>query len=322
MFGNSKLEELLDPHACKRVIGTYLYPHVVFGDINHGNSYSLTEVVKRINVESKEVLVSKNGGLFVQPPPSFDDPIKDDEDDEKDDFWGKIQFEQGISKAFDQIICELAFNSGVVSEPATPAYISRGQLKENHVLVSGGGGFQVPNDRVLKPSLDLLSGLPQSFKNQREGIEVLDEIEDRNITTELVQVSENLPTFIVNAYAATPRRQPTRAIVSAWVVIEQLIEEFWDKFCGDVESEKREGILKHAIRRPAIKTEMLYESGVINLELCENLHKARQNRNNVMHKSEVSPDLTKESIFALRDMIEFYCGESVNIPQLNTSINW
>lgn len=320
-MSNSGLRELLDSRSCcKRVIGTYLYPHVAFGDINHKNPYQATEIIKHIDVSQFEVLISRNGGLFVEPPSEFRDALEADQPD-NDDFWGKVNFEQKVAKAFDRIVCELSLKSRVVSEPVTPAYISRGQLKDNHALISGGGGFQVPQDRVLKPSMDLITkGGTWSFGNQPEKAEVLDEIENLGITSQLAEIWEYLPTVISNAYSGAPKRQVVKTVVNSWLGIKQILKKIWNDYLEDVDSDKRKGILRNA--GDPTKTEMLTESGVFSLELCESVHQARQNRNDIVHHDEIVPDMIKDNILALKEIIEFYSGCEVNIPQIGAGINW
>ena len=49
------------------VIGTYLYPYCLLTKPNYNDPLSTTKVIQQIDTDHGKILVTLNGGLFIQP---------------------------------------------------------------------------------------------------------------------------------------------------------------------------------------------------------------------------------------------------------------
>ena len=136
------------------VIGTYMYPYCLLSEAKWNDPLSATEVIQEIDTIQGEILVTRNGGLFIEPPAEL--AGKDSFNGDPGNFKAKIAFEEEAAKLFNLVICEYALHE-IVSEPATPVHISVGKLIDGHALItSGGGGREVYWERTIIPSVLLL----------------------------------------------------------------------------------------------------------------------------------------------------------------------
>lgn len=142
----------------ERLIGVYLYPYRFFGSPDWNEPYSATEVVATMQVDVHEILITRNGGLFLRTPRCFKDVFRDDWDEIADyvpasDRADKFAFEEEAAAAFNRLVCEFAL-LGIVTEPAIPAHISGADLIDNHALVTAASG----SERTGEPMLQLIRG--------------------------------------------------------------------------------------------------------------------------------------------------------------------
>jgi hypothetical protein len=158
----SELIKLLEPFGSlyERVIDTYLYPYRLFMPVDFADRYASIEVIGRVPAGDQEVMVTRNGGLFVQPPIDLPDSSPHIEYFEEQGriFSRKVAFEAKAAISFNPLICELAL-LGFVSEPASTVHISLGKLVDDHALIgSGSGGREMYLERTIDRSEELLSG--------------------------------------------------------------------------------------------------------------------------------------------------------------------
>ena len=233
----SDLNKLYAPGSeGERVIGTYLYPYRIFGEPDWNNPYSATEVIAKVKVDSDEVLITHNGGLFIQPPSTLSDGLKPDAEPGKD-LQEKLAFQEKSAYTFNQIICEFAL-TGIVSEPATPVHISRGVLIDNHALImSAGGGREIYLERTIIPSLQLLQGT--WLTHPIHSTDVITAVAKQEVSSQLGLISDNLPTFVASAYSLFSNHQNSEALIDSWIVIEQIIDWLWKDYLSQIKERPR-----------------------------------------------------------------------------------
>ena len=305
------------PSLHERVVGTYLYPPKLLGNPDWHDRMSAIEVIERIEVEANEVLITCNGGLFLRVPPDLK-TLKD-----------KRMFEEKAASLFNNIICEFALY-GVVSEPATPTHISGGKLIKNFALITSvGGGREVYMERTMAPCLELIrsGGLWQI--NPQISLNVVQEIKQQQFTVKLKEVSTTLPTLVAGAYSLFSKRQLSEALNDSWIVNEQIIDWLWSDYknsitaTAEIEQNKRkERLSDERTYTAAVRIEVLYVAGCLPAHIYEAINNARKHRNKLAHRAQINLKMAQECLDAMRQMIEYLCGASVEPPMAIESINW
>jgi len=293
----------------ERVIGTYLYPYRLFGKPDWDDPYSATKVIAKAKVGTNEVLITCNGGFFLRPPASTES-LQD-----------KLAFEEKAANIFNRPICEFAL-SGIVSAPATPVHISAGRLINGHALItSAAGGRETYPERTIQPSLQLLRGMWRM--HPLHTLDVVDKVVNLQCTSLLVEVSDNLPTFVAGAYSLFSQRQAAEALIDSWIVIEQIIDSLWAHYLTRIADNSRKDRLSDPrTYTAAVRIELLYTVGILPLPLYEVLNIARAHRNRLAHRAEISLTMSKECLMAMKEMIEFLCKTSVEPPLTCEGVNW
>lgn len=293
------------------VIGTYLYPYRLLSEPDWNDPYTATAVIATTNVDSLEVHITCNGGLFLRPPGKLVD------------FQDKIAFEEKASNAFNRIICEFAFH-GIVSEPSTPTHISAGKMIDDHALItSAGGEREIYPERTTNPSLHLL--LPQGIWQMYPLVDAktVQEVVHLKASSEIAKVSESLPALTAGAYSLFSRRQLSEALIDSWIVIEQLVDCFWSTHISQVSDKRRRGRLKDTrTYTSSVRIEILHTIGTFPRSLYEALAVARKHRNDLAHRADINLKMARETVTAMKQMIEFYCGCTIEPLLTNDSLNW
>ena len=305
----SELSKFFHPQAVNRVIGTYLYPYRLFGNPDYYDPYSATEIISQVNAEGTEVLITRNGGLFVHIPSDILD-MKD-----------TLVFQEIAADILNCIICEFAFK-GIVSEPATPSHMSTGSLIDNHALIiAASGGRESYLERSLAPTIRLVQG--NWGMCQPCSLDIVHSIEKLECTSKLRQISKNIPTLVAGAYSFLSQRQIAEALNDGWVVIEQIINLLWDKHIASIiETPRKNRLSDSRTYTTAVRIEVLYISGVLSKHLYEALNIARQHRNDLAHRAKITLEMAEQCLIAMKNIIEFVCEVSVEPPIAHRSVNW
>ena len=309
----------------ERVIGTYLYPYVLFIEHIeqiHSDPYFATEVFERTIIGENEILFTRNGGLFVRPPLSLSDPYRDQSAVTlTNDFKAKLSFQEKAATCFNRIICEFAF-LGIVSEAATPVHISYGQLINAHALItSGGGGREMYLERTSYPSKLLLK---DDWRTHRmfptaQATKVM----KQDCTRTLVKISEELPALIVGAYSLFSQRQLSESLIDSWIVCEQAINHLWKNYLSTIKDTSRIKRLNDSRTYSAsVRTEILHSIGKIPTPIYEELNKARKNRNDLAHGAKTTLSAATICLNTMKLIIEFLCQKTVEPPQTSVGVNW
>jgi len=307
----------------ERVIGTYLHPLGLFGEPDWKESYSCTEVIRRVRIDSCEVLITRMGGLFVQPPEELSDLYRgcDTPELSVSDLDAKLAFEETTADVLNLLICELAL-VGIVSEPASPVHINYGRLIDNHALVvAGSGAREMYLERSIGPSLALLANHWIGWPVHGESL--LDEVAGLARTRILAAMSATLPSLVAGAYYNYSRRQPAEALMDAWIVAEQILDSMWTEYVSGLEGAKRKTRLEDSRTYSAsVRIEVLRTAGVTDEDMYEDLHQARKARNDLAHRALIDKEAALQGMCAMRRLIKLVCGSSVAHSDASHGVNW
>jgi len=306
-----------------RVIGTYVYPPSLFGEGLPQDGYECTEVLRRIRIDACDVVITRMGGLFVQPPGELSDPYSAgcDSDALMSDLQVKMAFEEATAGVFNLLICELAL-LGVVSEPASPVHINYGRLIDNHALVVvGSGAREMYLERSIGPSLALLSNHWIGWPTH--GGSLVDEAARLPRTRILAAVSATIPSLVAGAYYHYSRRQPAEALMDAWIVTEQILDSMWTGYTDAAKDGKRkERLLDSRTYSASVRIEVLHTAGVIERDVYERLHEAREARNRLAHRSLIDVNAASQGMCAMRCLVQLLCGTAVAEADVSIGVNW
>ena len=305
----SNLDYFFQNVPSETVIGTYLYPHVLLGKPNFDDPYSATSIISKLEVDDLEIFITLNGGLFVKPPMDLVQIAE------------KIEFEERVSKAFNLIICEFAFN-GIVSVPATPVHIAVGKLINNHALIiSASGGSEMYLEKTMEQSMHLIRGTWRTHRMTSP--DIIQKVIRLDCSTKLMEVSQNLPALIAGAYSYFSQRQLSESLLDSWIVIEQILDWYWSNYVSKFSDKKRKESLKDSrTYTSAVRIEILCSASVFPQQVYEKINNARKHRNNLAHRAKINISMAKETVDALKLMIEFFCGCSINPFLVNEGVNW
>jgi hypothetical protein len=308
------------PIDAERVIGTYLYPYVLLSTPDWNDPYSATEIIADVIVRSDQILITRNGGLFVRPPANLSDGLKLGQSSEQD-LRAKLEFQEFFAHSASRIICDLALH-GIVSEPATPVHISRGTLIDNHALItSAGGGREIYLERTMGPSLQLLQGTWRT--HHIHNMDLVNSAIQQEFSSKLAGISDNLPTFIASAYSLFSQYQSSEALLDGWIVIEQIIDWLWRDHVGAiVDVSRKDRLLDSRTYSAAIRIEVLYTAGKLPPEIYQAATIARQHRNQLAHRAKINNRMATECLMAMKDLIEFVCQAKVEPPIGNAGVTW
>lgn len=303
------------------VIGTYLYPYRLLTEPRFDDLSSAIEIVAVSRAGSREILLTRNGGLFVRPPADLSHPRNYQASDQFSDFDAKVAFEENVARWFNLLICEFAL-LGIVSEPATPVHISRGTLFDRGIVVTGaGGGRETYLERSLGPLLELHTGLWLSHPVVSE--DTVTRAATQTISLQLGAAFESLPSLVAGAYSAYSKRLLAEAVVDSWIVVEQLLDWYWTKYRHALSDGARQKRLADSrTYSAAVRIEVLQTSSILSEELCRELHDARRHRNELAHRARLTNEGVDVCLRAMHHAIEFFSGKQVSPPLSSAGISW
>jgi len=302
------------------VIGTYLYPYVIFSGFKPEDPYTATEIISEISISDERIFITRNGGLFSRPPEELVGIINDP-DSSMNHFNKKLQYKDNFTDLSNRIICELCL-LGIISEPITPVHVSSGSLVENHaVIMAGSGGREQYLHRTLRPFMHLFQ--PAWYLYRVIDSEILNKVQKLEYTKGLIEISENLPLFISSAYSHFSTQQIGESLINSWIVVEQIIDKLWEEFSENFDESGRTGRLKDTrIYTSSVRIEILYLIGAINSREYEIFQLARHHRNQLAHRASVTLDWAKESMTAMKYAIEHLISDTVAEPYTDRSVTW
>jgi hypothetical protein len=308
-----------DPDA-ELVIGTHLFPPVLFGELRGSppDQDFATEVIRTVEVDSFEFLVTRMGGMFVRPPGDLvgmeiGQAIKP-----------RLDFETNAAAALNLFICELNTRGEVLSEPTSSLHMSRGELIADHaVITSGGGGSVVFHERTLGPTLALHEPVGLVMLPTRPEA-VLDGALPLANSLALKSISTSLPELVAATYFLWSRRQLGEALIDGWVVCEQILGHIWKQqyVAAALDGGHRNRLRDHRTFTAAVQAEVLYARGVLPESLYRVVQEARGSRNDMAHGASVTVESANSGIVAMKAMLDHVLPQPVAEPELAQWLNW
>lgn len=133
----------------------------------------------------------------------------------------------------------------------------------------------------------------------------------------------NLPSLIAAAYSLYSQRQAAEALNGSWIVIEQLLDHYWKLYVNSLNDKKRRKRLSDTRAYTAtVRTEILQAKEILPELLCNELHSARRERNELAHRASTSAEMSDVGLKAMRSMIEFFCENVIEPPLAVPVMNW
>jgi hypothetical protein len=197
------------------VIDTYIYPYCLLTKPNWENPFSITEVIQQIDTGQGKILVTRNGGLFIEPPAELAhaDPVTEQA------MQKRIAFNEKATKLFNLVICDYALHE-IVSEPASRVHISAGQLIYGHALITSAvGGRELYPERTIIPLFQLLQGTWQMHHRVYD-MQITVDVAKLSCASRLAKISESLPSLTAGAYSLFSQSQFSEALNDAWIVLD------------------------------------------------------------------------------------------------------
>lgn len=302
------------------LIGTYLFPYVLFDGFDYDDPFSAIEIIEEVFVDNEKILITRNGGLFVKPNEDFSDALISQSFTEND-INEKLQFEDKFVKYANRVVCEFCV-SEIVTEPVTQVHVSRASLIDNHALITqGSGGRESYYYRTVDPYNQVLTG--KWITNRIVPIEKLSKVSKLSCTSRLLNVSSALPDFIASAYYNFSTQNLSESMLSSWIVVEQIIDYLWGEYVRELQNSKREKRLRDTrTYSSAVRIEVLFMSGELSNQEYEMFQKARKSRNDLAHRALISHDCAYEGMNAMKLAIEHVVNAVIAEPATSRGISW
>jgi len=307
----------------ERMVATVMMPAVLISDFP-GKQYPTPdehlEIVGSFDVRGHEVLVSRMGALAVRPPAHLSDPYAG-QDPFPGDLPEKIAFEAEAAELFNLVQCELALRSRIVTLPSAPLVLARGRLLEGHLgLVSGGGGYE----RTLGPFTGLWTHGMHAINPTTLSPAVLAAAAPLEWAQTLGGVSATLPRFILAAYSSLDHHEHPEALMTGWIVVEQLLDELWARHVAALDPKTRRDRLKDTrTYTAAVRAEVLLTAGHLEQPLYTQVQLARGHRNNLAHRAEVTEQHAVEVVKAMHAFLELRLGATLPpVVVMGAGVSW
>lgn len=299
------------------VIGTYLFPYRRLSDPDPDDPDSANKVVRRVALESHEILLTCNGGLFVRVPD------KEPAISGKDEVEAQTEFAETAVRLFNRIICELAL-MGFISEPATLAQLGEARLHDDRIRMKAvRGGREFYTERTLGPG-QLLRENWERFGLAHKLVppEVLEIVVGHAATEALAQISETLPALVAGAYFMFSRQQIAEAVVDSWTVNEQILDAIWQDYVKGLREKARRKRLKDTrVYTSAVRIEVLQTVGSLPDGLAQELQVARKVRNDLAHRARLTRDDASTAVTAMKHMVEKFLGRPIAYVDANQAVS-
>lgn len=304
-----------------QLIGTYLFPYVLFSGWQIDDPYSTAEIISEINLEDETILITRNGGVFTRIPVELqNDPNKIDLNINA--LNSRLDFQDKFVDLANRIICEFCLFD-LVTEPVTSVHVSQAHLKDNHAwITSGSGGKETYLYRTLEPFLKLQQNTIFFSSNNIDSA-ILENIKRMEFATKLAEVSDNLPLLTASSYSLFSKQQISEALIDSWIVVEQIIDHLWTKYKSSIGDSSRSHRLSDSrTYSTSVRIEVLYLLNIITLQEYEAFQNARGYRNKLAHRAHINLDWATDGMNAMKLAIEHLVSKNISQPSTSRGINW
>ena len=171
---------------------------------------------------------------------------------------------------------------------------------------------------------DSVEGLSSIFfESKLRPQTVLEKAVSLTYGNKLAEISASLPEFVAGAYSLYSQRQINEALADSWIVCEQLLNHLWQTYSAEIKDTPRKKRLEDTRTYSAsVRLEVLKTAQLLPDALYQALHKARDHRNKLLHRANMSLQATSESMTAMKMTLEHILGEEVAEPSVSTGVNW
>lgn len=309
-MGTERIAKLFDDHVdFTPVRGTYVFPLRVFSERPLLDPEAYLEVIRVIRIEPFEILVTRGGGLFV---PEFYSTKGNDLE----------RYGEEIAACFNKLLCELTL-LGFFTEPISAVHIQPAKMLDGIAAVfgGGGGGRAYFAERGMGPLMLLVAPetyrrwLPTAYWNYGYAETLLDEAKSLRRTSVLLGVATSVPSLIVGAYYYFMRRQESEAVITSWLVVEQILNFWWDQHVNTLQmSDRRQRLQDARTYTASVRAEILHTVGLLTADVYDAIQLARKHRNNLAHRVRVDIEAAGHCMGTLQIVIEQICGVEVAVP--------
>ena len=215
---------------------------------------------------------------------------------------GDTEFADGAVAAFNLVVCEFTF-AGIFSEPTSRLHIGSGALKDGRASIQGGSA--PATDRTFGPALMMSVNTAWQAGWQTVPEEQLTATDGLTRAIALREIADSLPAFVSSAYFSLQQHQLAEALLSGWIVIEQILNRLWkNEYRPTSRDAGHRARLDDARSFTAnVKAELLLASGTLDGDSYDAVQKARKRRNDLAHGGHVDRDGAFECVNAMRAML-------------------
>jgi hypothetical protein len=296
--------------------GAWVLPLVFFGTDRTLDPNDYLEVMRVIPIGDADVAVTRGGGLFVRDRGQYNSPESRDR----------------LADSLNLLLAEFAVQ-GLPSKPITDIEIHDGKLIGRHAAIVGGGGRFA--DRTWGP-FALLASPPRDLANSAGHVgatywpvnfywfvhdeSLLDRACELRNALRLQQISQSLPSLLVAAIYNVERHNLPEAIISAWIVCEELISFLWDEYVNtNTDRKRRDRLNDHRTYSASVRLDMLLAEKVLAPELNQVVHEARRVRNALAHRASISRSAAEACDLALRELLHRVGVSTGRLPGYTSS---
>ena len=297
----------------KRVIGTYLFPYHRIGAEVPPDFDTATAIVCELADDKPAIHITRNGGLLIEVPEVHSRG--------HEYVLEQLEFSYSFVSRINCFICELAL-LGVVTEPASLSHVGEGHLAKHQAAVRvNRGGREMYSARTTQPWHDAREGALAGYKPIKA--EIIEHALHLGNAARLKNVSELLPYLVAASYSAYSVGRMADSVMSAWIAIEQLLDDQWSQYLVHLADGFRQKRLKdNRTYSAAVRLEVLRTADLIDAELYTALNLARKVRNDLAHRAKVGAEEARETMMALHLFLACFLGNMVALPEYHENIMW
>jgi hypothetical protein len=137
----------------------------------------------------------------------------------------------------------------------------------------------------------------------------------------LEAAAPSAPQLLLGALWSYTTQAAAEAVVDAWIVIEQIVGQYWEEYAGGLPTKRRNALRDHRAYTVAVRIEVLETTGKLPAALAIALHGARKQRNDLVH-SAAGAETGRKAIEAMALLIEHYLGRAVTLPAPLAPLAW
>ena len=292
------------------LLGNWIHPLRVFRGERPSDPNTYLAIVEVVDVLGVEVAITLGGGMFVRNRGQYE----------------SIEQRYDLVGIFNLLLCEFAF-AGLEPEPVTLSDLQDGRLIGRHAGIFGGWGNYAHKTfgPVALLSVDRAAAVgphgiwPPNYYWLPADPGVPARVKALTHALALRKVSESVPILVVAAISHLDRRNNAEAIISCWIVCEQILTFVWDSYRDalpalqldrltartvlDADKSREDRLNDHRTYSASVQAEVLLTAGILPPAAYALLQAARKIRNDLAHRAKIVPESTRTVFEAMRAMM-------------------